>query len=76
MPVENQLSQADAAQQQEPSAALNLFKKDKNEYKGYIPSIEVNTVDSSEQELENRVNEILKETDATVKRYQKQGLNY
>lgn len=56
---------------QDPSAALNIFKKDKDDYKGYIPSIEVKTVDSSEQELEKMVDEILKETDGTVKRFQK-----
>ena len=61
--------------QQEPSAALNLWGKDKNDYKGYVPSIEVKTVDSSEQELEKMVDEILKETDGTVKRFRKNSMN-
>lgn len=63
----------DVSKQEDPSAALNLFKKDKNEYKGYIPSIEVNNVDNSEQEIEQRVNELLKETDKKIARLKSKG---
>ncbi len=53
-----------------PSAALNLFNRKSSER--YIPSIEVvNYDDQKEKELEKIVNEIIKDTDVTIKNVKK-----
>ena len=53
-----------------PPAALNLFNRKSSER--YIPSIEVvNYDDQREKELEKIVNEIIKDTDVTIKNVKK-----
>lgn len=59
---------------EEEIPAINIFNKDDKKNSGrYIPSIEVDTSYMSEQEkaVEARVNQLLKETDATVKKAKK-----
>lgn len=66
--AENQQQQ----QNNDEMAALNLFNKDKqtSSSQRYIPSIQVDSSyeDDKQKELEKQVNEILKSTDATLKR--------
>lgn len=73
-PSANQQATATATTE-DPSAALNLFDKNKNGYKGYIPSTKVEqTQNLTDKEIEKQVDEILKETDGVIKRLRVSGL--